>query len=159
MRLPDHPPDRRALRRWDLKRNCCLTPRQLLAAWAALMATSGAVGGAFWAIGYPMVALFAALEWSALVVALLVYARHAGDGETLLLQSDWLSIEMRCGTQVSALAVDARAVRVEPPTPQEPLVALVVRGAPTHIGRHVPAQRRGALARELRAALQATPHS
>lgn len=99
---------------WRLRRNCSLTPRQTLAAWAvpvAMMlgvALTAAVQGWWWVVAFVL------LDLAAVATALWRYARHALDGETLRLGDDgMLVIEQRCGTEVRHFAWRASLVRLE----------------------------------------------
>src|SRR5256885_14032271 len=72
---------------WKLKRNCSLAPRQLLGFYSALCALSLVVATAFWWAGARMVMPFAWLELLAVGAAMLVYARHATDNESIALRA------------------------------------------------------------------------
>jgi uncharacterized membrane protein len=47
---------------WHMRRNCALSPKQLLACYAVLCALSLAIGGLFAWIGFPVIVGFAAVE-------------------------------------------------------------------------------------------------
>ena len=66
---------------WRLRRNCSVTPSQLIAFYLMLCTVSLVIGGFFWYQGAPFVLGFAGLELLAVGVAFLVYARHATDRE------------------------------------------------------------------------------
>src|SRR3954453_16961502 len=70
---------------WLLRRNCSMTPTQLVAFYLSLSAWSLAIAGAFWWRGATLVMPFAGVEILAVGAALLVYARHAGDRERVIL--------------------------------------------------------------------------
>src|SRR6188472_1293703 len=76
---------------WLLRRNCSMTPTQLVAFYLSLSAWSLAIAGAFWWRGATLVMPFAGIEILAVGVALLIYARHAGDGERVILSPGRLS--------------------------------------------------------------------
>ena len=67
---------------WLLRRNCSMTPAQLVVFYLTLSAWSLAIAGAFWWRGATLVMPFAGIEILAVGAALLVYARHAGDRAT-----------------------------------------------------------------------------
>lgn len=140
--------------RWVLKRNCSFTPRQLMISAGMLVFVHAGLGVLFWFLGYPMVTLFAAVDSTALLIALFAYARHACDRETLTLCSTRLCVEQRCGPTTVAVEFDADALRVQAPDVASPLVCLMAYGTCAHVGRHVPAHLRAQLARELRFALR-----
>lgn len=100
--------------RWRLRRNCSLTPRQALAAWAWPAAgligvgTLAAVNGAWWIVGFSL------LNVAALTAALCSYARHALDGDLLWLSEDGLlHVEQRCGMRVRTTVWRASQVRLD----------------------------------------------
>ncbi|RZJ12652.1 MAG: DUF2244 domain-containing protein, partial [Rubrivivax sp.] len=77
---------------WRLKRNCSLTPRQTLTAWAVPVAALLAVALFAAAQRWWWVVAFVMADVAGLVVAVRFYARHALDGETLRLSDDGLLI-------------------------------------------------------------------
>lgn len=102
------------VRSWRLKRNCSLTPRQALIAWALPVAwllgiaTLAALQGSWWVVA------FALLNVAALVAALACYARHALDGDVLWLSDDgMLYIEQQCGARRCTTVWRASRVRLE----------------------------------------------
>lgn len=140
---------------WQLRRNCCLTPRQLMAAGLVTVAFNGVVGVVFWVLGYPVIGAFAALESGVVVACLVAYARHACDRETITLQQGRLAVESHCGLRVQRTELHAGWVRVEPACRPGDLVGLRERGISVQVGRHVPPWLREQVARELRRALVA----
>ena len=92
---------------WHLRRNCSVTPRQLGGWYATLCLLSLLIGSGFWVLGMPLVLAFAGLELLAVGVALLVYARHALDGETVRLQGGRLSVERECAGRRETLEFGA----------------------------------------------------
>ena len=69
---------------WLLRRNCSMTPGQLVAFYLSLCAWSFAIAGAFWLRGATLVLPFAGLELLGVGAALLIYARHATDRERMV---------------------------------------------------------------------------
>ena len=127
---------------WMLSRNCALTASALIAAFFVLR-------------GAWMVLPFSVLEMSALGFALLVYARHAVDCETVSLRLDTLEIESVDGNRRLLTRVDPRTVRVEIDPRERCGVAVVTRGKRIAVGRFVCERERRRFARELRQALSA----
>src|SRR5512138_3772444 len=68
---------------WHLKRNCSLAPRQLFGCYGVLCVLSLTVATFFWWFGARAVMPYAGVELSAVGLALLVYARHATDNESI----------------------------------------------------------------------------
>jgi uncharacterized membrane protein len=139
---------------WRLARNCSITPRQMLASYLALCAVALTIGAGFALNGAPIVLGFAGLELLVVGVALLVFARHAGDRETLTLVGRSLQVE-RCDgprTERAEFAVDW--LTVEPAAGQNSLVQLAGQGRVMRVGRWLHPHLRSDFARELRLALR-----
>jgi uncharacterized membrane protein len=149
----DHGVPRPALQ-WVLRRNCSLTPRQLMMACASLGTLSLVIGVGFWLHGAPMVAAFAGAELIGVAFALAIYARHATDRETLTLAARRLEVERRLGRQIERMDFRAEWLCVEPAHAQGSLVELAGQGRRMRIGRFLRPELRAALAQELRRALR-----
>lgn len=139
---------------WQLKRNCSITPLQMCGVVVALACVSLAVAGFFWFQGALLVLPFAVLEVLALAVALVVFARHATDAEQISLANGELVVEWEFGG-LSQRATFAREwVRVEPQTGDGSLIQVSGQGRSVAVGRHIRADLRPVLAREIRHALR-----
>jgi uncharacterized membrane protein len=139
---------------WLLKRNCSITPRQLGWFYASLCAVSLFIGTFFFLQGAPLVLLFTGLELLAVGLALLLFARHAGDREVLTLVGRSLHVEQCVGSKVERTEFLADWLHVEPARGQGSLVQLRGRGQLVHVGRLLRPELRGAFAQELRRALR-----
>lgn len=142
---------------WLFKRNCSITPGQLGAVYLSLCAVSLLIGTFFLVQGAPVVLAFAGLELLLVGVALMLFARHAGDGETLTLVGRSLQVEQCIGSRVERTQFAADRLHVEPAGGQGSLVQLSGRGQRVLVGRFLRPELRGAFARELRHALRRTP--
>ena len=140
---------------WHLRRNCSVTPRQLGLLYGSLCLVSLSIGLWFWWMGARLVIGFAGLELLALGAAFLVYARHAADGETVLLQGGRLIVEKECAGRRERLEFGSAQVRIADVTDEQSLIEVSAHGRRVQIGRHVRPEWRSALAGELRRALQA----
>ncbi len=139
---------------WVMRRNCSITPRQLVGVYLSLCAVSLVIAVAFWVVGAPTVLAFAGLELVMLGVAFALYARHATDCETITLAGRELAIEHRCGQVVARSSFRAEWVRVEPVSDDGSLVEVSGEGRHTRVGRYVRPEWRAQLAQELRLALR-----
>lgn len=149
------------LKEWKLKRNCSASPAQfgsillLLAAVSLGIAAMFAWSGAWWVL------VFACIEVCALAAAFVVYARHAGDYERVVVTPDALIIELNSGNRISRRQVHPAWTRVEYPCTRlgrfrgDGLIGLATAGNAVAIGRYVPARERARIARELRLELSA----
>ncbi|MFM8576622.1 MAG: DUF2244 domain-containing protein [Limnohabitans sp.] len=139
---------------WRLRRNCSVSPAQLLAVYLVLSAVSLAIGLFFWRMGAPMVLAFAGLELLAVGVAFLVYARHATDGEWISLQGASLVVECETAGRLERAEFERQWVRVEPKAGEHSLIELSGRGRKVQVGRFVRPELRQVLAGEIRRALR-----
>jgi uncharacterized membrane protein len=142
---------------WVLKRNCSLSPRQLLAVYASLCVISLGIATYFWVRGATLVMPFAWAELIAIGVALLVYARHATDGERIALRPGRLTVEWLNGGRIERAEFVPQWVRVEPRHDDRSLIELSGQGRMIAVGRYVRPEQRRALADEFRAALRCWP--
>lgn len=139
---------------WALRRNCSISPRQLGGVYLSICAVSVAISAFFVAQGAPYVAAFAGLELLAVGLALLVFARHAGDHETLTLQSHVLHVEQSLASRQLRAALETEWLSIEPVAGQGSLIQLRDRNTSVQVGRFVRPEHRAALAQELRQALR-----
>jgi len=142
---------------WLVKRNCSITPRQLGSVYLSLCGVSLVIALFFLWQGAPFVMAFAGLELVLVGVALLVFARHAGDRELLRLAGRSLSVEQHVGTRVRRTDFTAEWLTVEPVAGQGSLVQLSGEGRTVRVGRFLRPELRPAFARELRQALRRAP--
>lgn len=144
---------------WLLRPNCSITPRQLGLVYLSLCFVSLLIGGLFFVQGAPFVLAFAGFELAGVGLALLAFARHAGDRETLTLIGGSLQVEQCFGSRVYRAQFVADWLRVEPAAGQGSLVELSGRGQRLRVGRFLRPEQRSAFARELRQALRRTAAS
>lgn len=109
----------------------------------------------FWLHGAWMIMPIAGLELIAVGIAFLVYARHATDGERLVLQGGQLLVEQCHAGKISVAQFDRQIVRVEPWMDDRSLIELSGQGRRVQVGRYIRPELRSHLARELRMALRA----
>lgn len=143
--------------RWLLKRNCSVTPRQMMGFYASLCAVSLAIAAGFWFHGATLVIPFTSIEVIALGVALLLFARHAADQEDIVLQDGRLTVACTCGTTTQRAEFAPAWVRVEPAQDDGSLIELSGQGQRIAVGRYVRPELRRQLADELRWALRRWP--
>jgi len=135
---------------WLLKRNCSLSPRQMLWFYLSICVCSLGIASGFWSMGVWLVMPFAWLELAALGLALLVYARHAADRECLRLSGGQLTVERTYGTRVERATFHPDWVRVEVLPGPRALVRLSGQGQNISVGRYIRPELRKQLAQELK---------
>ncbi len=140
-------------REWILRRNCSITPRQLVQAYAVLCTVSFSVAAFFTWHGAWYVLCFAVLEMTAVGAAFLVWARHATDRERVALDADCLLIELVDAERARQFRLDPRTTRIGMPAAYHRLITVEEQGKTVEIGRFLTAFRRRQFADELRSAL------
>lgn len=100
-------------RRWVFKKNCSLTPRQLVIWYLSLCAITGSIAAGFWLAGFWIVLPFAGLELLLVGVAFLVYARHASDRESIEISSNELKVEIVLGARLFSKTMPPQWARLE----------------------------------------------
>ena len=140
--------------RWSLGRSSAISAAQLGTVYAALCALCLVIGAYFFWHGTAFVAGFAALELLAVGAAMLVFARHAADGENLVLTGRSLLVEQRVGPRTERFVLSTAWLKVEPAAGQRSLVEISDRKQTLRVGRHLRPELRGAFAHELRQAIR-----
>jgi len=135
---------------WELRRNCSLTPQQMLGFYLGLSSVSLGIASVFWWLGARLVMPFAWLEVLAVGAALLVHARHVTDRESIRLQGGVLTVEHACGRHTDRVEFRPEVVRVEPAHGDGSLIELCERGRKVRVGRFVRPELRRQLADEMR---------
>ena len=139
---------------WLLRRNCSMAPAQLAAVYLSFCVLAFFVAGMFWLQGASLVLPFATLEVAAVGLALLIYARHAADCESIRLQQGRLIVERANGRRTERVEFQPDWVRIEPEHGDGSLIELSGRGQKISVGRFVRPELRRQLADELRWALR-----
>ena len=139
---------------WVLKRNCSLTPGQLLGFYASVCVVSLGIAVGFAWNGAPVVLWFAGIELLLLALALLFYARHATDADTVTLSGQDLTVEQSFGALRTSARFRTPWVSVEPSQGDGSLIELSGQGQVARIGRFLRPEARADFARELRSALR-----
>lgn len=138
---------------WLLKPNCSMAPCQLLVCFVVLCALPLSAASLFWWQGATLVMPFAWLEVFVAGAAMLAYARHAADRETIRLADGVLCVERACGGRTERGDFRCDAVRVAHGGGDGSLIELSGQGRRMWVGRFVRPELREQLAEELRWAL------
>ena len=136
------------------KRNCSISPRDLLCVLAFAMCLSLGIATAFAYFGAWLVLPFAGVEMLALASAFYLNGRHAADYERVALSGGRLLVEACDAGRIERHEFDPRWLRVdERRLGRELHLMLRSRGSEIEIGRHLDAERRASLAARLRRTL------
>jgi uncharacterized membrane protein len=103
------------MKRWQMRKNCALTPRQLLNFYLALVFLSLVVAAGFFLAGIWMISIFTALEISAVTIGFLIYSRHALDSETVEIEDKRLLVKKCIGHQETVYEFNTQWAKIEPP--------------------------------------------
>ena len=103
------------MKRWQMRKNCALTPRQLLNFYLALVFLSLVVATGFFLAGIWMISIFTALEISAVTIGFLIYSRHALDSETVEIEDKRLLVKKCIGQKETVYEFNTQWAKIEPP--------------------------------------------
>lgn len=142
-----------ASREWILRRNCSISPRQLITVYIALCTTSLLIATVFAVRGAWYILGFAMLEMLAVGTAFFLYARHANDRERIEIADDCLLVELIQTERIRQFRLDPRSTRVASPESRHALISLEARNGKVEVGRFLTEWKRRELARELRSEL------
>ena len=99
-----------------MRRNCALTPKQLLKFYIALVCLSVTVGAGFFLAGVWVIPIFTALELSAVTLGFLIYCRHALDCETIEIDGKRLVIKKFIGYKELVYEFNTQWAKIELPS-------------------------------------------
>ena len=102
-------------RRWQMRRNCALSPKQLLQFYVVLVCLSLVVAAGFFLAGIWMIPIFTTLELSAVTLGFFIYCRHALDSETIEIEGTRLLVRKFIGYKESLYEFNTHWVKIEEP--------------------------------------------
>jgi uncharacterized membrane protein len=135
---------------WLLKRNCSLTPRQSIFAYAAPCVMALIVAAIFTLHGAWYVMAYAILESILVALFFLHYARHATDCEHIVLLDDCLLIERIEADQVQRIRLDPYWTHITLPSHPQDLIRLESKGVKVEVGRFVAKSKRRRIGRQIK---------
>ena len=103
------------MKRWQMRRNCALTPKQLLQFYMALVCLSLIVATGFLLAGIWVIPIFTALELSAVTIGFLIYCRHALDSETIEIDGNRLIVKKFISYKVAIYEFNTQWAKIELP--------------------------------------------
>lgn len=98
-----------------MRRNCALTPKQLLKFYIALVCLSVTVATGFFLAGVWVILIFTALELSAVTLGFLIYCRHALDCETIEINGNHLIVKKFIGYKETVYEFNTQWAKIESP--------------------------------------------
>lgn len=134
-----------------VKRNCSISPQDLLWILASIAVLTCGIAVAFAWLGAWLVLPFAGIEVVALATAFFLNGMHAADYERLALRDGKLLVEVREAERVARYEFQPGGVRLlERALGPDYRLTLCSAGREIEIGRHWDVERRQRLARQLR---------
>jgi uncharacterized membrane protein len=103
------------MKRWQMRRNCALTPKQLLRFYIVLVCLSLTVATGFFLAGVWVIPIFTALELSAVTLGFLIYCRHALDCETIEIDGKSLLVKKFIGYKETVYEFNTQWAKIEFP--------------------------------------------
>jgi uncharacterized membrane protein len=139
--------------KWVFRRNCSLSPKQLLQWYLSLCAITLVVATGFLLAGFWIVLPFAGIELLLVGTAFVIYARHAADYEMIELQPNQLILVMADGTKLTQLEWSPQWAKLSYNGKYKAPLLFSHRGQQVKIGKFIAEKDKSALHRELKAAL------
>lgn len=136
-------------RHWLMRRNCSFTPKQLGLFYLAQSVFALLVASFFWFRGVRFVMPFTLVELVILAIALVVYARHTTDYESLKFSEGVFEIESSHKGDRQHHRWNALWVTLSPDLNQRDLIVLSYQGKQHHIGRFLTVAQRRKFLKEL----------
>jgi len=137
------------MKRWQMRRNCALTPKQLLQFYIVLVCLSLIVATGFFLAGIWMIPIFTALELSAVTIGFFVYCRHALDCETIEIDGERLLVKKFIGYKEVLYEFNAQWAKIEQPLEEDKTFYISQSGLRVEIGQFIRHEQQLALIRSL----------
>jgi uncharacterized membrane protein len=103
------------MKRWQMRRNCALTPKQLLKFYIVLVCLSVTVGAGFLIAGVWVIPIFTVIELCAVTLGFLIYCRHALDSETIEIDGKRLIVKKFIGYKERVYEFNTQWAKIELP--------------------------------------------
>lgn len=138
------------MRTWHMKRNCSFSPRQVAYFYLSMFLFSSLIAGYFLVQGVWMILLFTVIELSALGIALLIYARHALDYESIAIDGSIVTVEKSIGGKVERHEFNAKWLKLKQEEAGKRLIRIEQSDHELPIGIFVPLDARAQFFKDLR---------
>ena len=138
---------------WKMRRNCALTPGQLLKFYIALVVLSLTVATGFLLAGVKIILIFTAIELTAVTVGFLIYCRHALDFEAVEISGTQLLVRKFIAYKETVMEFNTRWVRLSQPEGNRKIFFVEQTGQKVELGQFLRPEQIKSLIAELRAYL------
>ena len=142
-----------SMRRWQMRRNCALTPKQFLKFYIALVCLSLIVATGFLLAGIWVVPIFTALELSAVTIGFLIYCRHALDCETIEIEGNRLIVKKFISYKEAIYEFNTQWVKIELPLEDSKVFLISQSNLRVEIGQFIRQEQQLSLIASVRAHL------
>jgi uncharacterized membrane protein len=133
-----------------MKRNCSFTPRQVGYFYLSMFVFSSLIAAYFLIQGVWMILLFTMIELSALGIALIIYARHALDYESIAIDGSSFTVEKSIGGKMERHEFNARWMQLKQEEDGKRLIRIEQSDKELPIGIFVPLDARTQFFNDLR---------
>ena len=142
-----------SMKRWQMRRNCALTPKQLLQFYMALVCLSLIVASGFLLAGIWVIPIFTALELSAVTVGFLIYCRHALDCETIEIDGNRLIVKKFISYKEAIYEFNTQWAKIETPLEDSKVFFISQSNLRVEIGQFIRQEQQQSLIASVRAHL------
>jgi len=142
-----------SMKRWQMRRNCSLTPKQLFKFYKILVCLSLIVAIGFLLAGAWVIPIFTALELSAVTIGFLIYCRHALDYETIEIEDKRLLVKKFIGHKETLYEFNTQWAKIELPIAGSKIFKISQADLQVELGQFIRHEQQLALIAQLRACL------
>lgn len=138
------------MKTWKMRRNCALTPVQLLKFYIALVFLSLTVATGFLLAGVKIILIFTAIELTAVTVGFLVYCRHALDYEEIEIHGTRLTVRKFISYKETVVEFNTRWARLSQPQEHDKVFFISQTGQSIEVGQFLRREQFKSLIADLR---------
>jgi uncharacterized membrane protein len=138
------------MKTWQMRRNCALSPKQLLRFYIALVCLSLVVATGFLIAGVWVIIIFTAIELSAVTTGFLIYCRHALDSETIEINGNTLLVKKFIGSKETLFQFNTAWTKIEWPEEDAKTFHISQSNLRVELGQFLRHEQQVALLKELR---------
>ncbi|MBU3594206.1 DUF2244 domain-containing protein [Polynucleobacter sp. 71A-WALBACH] len=138
------------MKTWKMRRNCALTPGQLLKFYLALVCLSVTVAIGFLLAGVKIILIFTAIELTAVTVGFLIYCRHALDFEEIEISDTRLVVRKFIAYKETVVEFNTRWAKLSRPQEHEKVFSITQTGQSVELGQFLRREQLKNLIAELR---------
>lgn len=143
-----------SMKRWQMRRNCALAPKQLLQFYIALVCLSLIVAFGFFLAGVWVIPIFTTLELTAVTLGFLIYCRHALDSETIEIDDKRLIVKKFIGYKETVYEFNTQWAKIEPPSEGSKIFNISQSNLRVELGQFIRQEEQIALIAQVRAYLK-----